>query len=1114
MSSAIQRVLALAALFVAVVAVPASAQVVTTSAISGLVSDAAGEPLPGANVVAVHVPSGTTYGVATRVDGRFNLPNLRVGGPYTVTASFVGYQAQQVTDLMLALGQELDLTFQLLDASLGGEIVVTADANRLINADRTGAETNVSRSQIERLPTLRRSISDFTRLTPQTTGFNSFGGRNNLYNNLSIDGSLFNNVFGLSSEVGGQTGQQPISLDAVEQISVAVAPYDVRQGSFTGAGINVVTRSGTNEYTGAIYNYYRNQDLVSGTVDGEEVSATRFSERQTGLSIGGPLLRNKAFFFFNGELRDRVDPGATFRPRTAPTETGVDVAEVDQSDLDAIRSLLQSRYDYDPGLTGIYDRDNSGNTATARFDLNLSDQHRLNVRFNYLDSFRDVQPSNSGVQTGTRINNQTAVPFSFTDYTINNDVYSAVAQLNSTIGTGVSNQFTIGYTALRDSRSSGSEPFPFVDILSGTTGRPYTTFGYEQFTPNNVLDTDVFQLTNNTSLYLGDHTVTLGTSNEFYSFANGFTPQFYGRYQFASLEDFLAHAGAADPTAAGVPQPLNYTLTYSAVPGVDVPLAEVSAAQLGLYAQDEWRVRPNFRLTAGLRVDAPVFTSEPETNPTVAALTFAEGETVDTGRLPGFSPLFSPRLGFNYDVLNNREYQLRGGTGIFTGKIPFVWISNQASNNGLLFGTTSVSRSSSAPNTTPLCQPGTSVDAGNCDQIVFDGDVTAFIPETPSAPSSVLINATAEDFTFPQVWRTNLAVDAQLPGGFVGTLEGIYTKDVNAVFHRDANLVAPAGAFDGADERPFFPAAVGGSNRINSNVTNAVVLDNTNQGYQYLLTADLQKTFSSGTLGGLFARLAYTRTVSRDLTSSPSAIALNAFQGNQIVQGPNAPDLGYSLYDQPHRILGVGSYRLDYLGLAGTTVSLTYVGGSGANYSYTYSGDLNGDGTRGNDLLYIPASQDEIVIAPASGDTRTADQIWAALDAFIEQDPYLSEHRGEYAERGGARTPWVNQVDLGLRQEFSVPVGGGRRTRLEVSFDIANFGNFLSSEWGLIRTPTSNSPITFRDYVVERNASGDVTSVTPRFTFGSASSSPTESFRVDTGLASRWQALFGVKLGL
>ncbi|MFN3597305.1 MAG: carboxypeptidase regulatory-like domain-containing protein [Rubricoccaceae bacterium] len=1094
----------------ALLALPASAQVVTTAALSGVVNDQAGQPLPGANVVAVHEPTGTRYGVATRVDGRFNIQNMQVGGPYTITATFTGFRPDVRTGIVLALGSDLSLTFTLReDAAMIGEVEVVADANRTINPDRTGAQTQISRQQLESLPTINRSLSDFTRLNAQSTGFNSFGGRNNLYNNISIDGSVFNNVFGLASEVGGQTRQQPVALDAIEQVQVSIAPYDVRQGSFTGAGINVVTRGGTNDYTGSVYSFLRNQNFVGERLDGTPSEVARFNERQSGLSVGGPILRNRAFFFVNGELRSRVDPGATFRPATSPGETGPDVSRVLASDLETIRQTLIDRYGYDPGTFGLFDLDNGGTNVTARFDANLSPQHRFSLRLNYLDSFRDVPVSNSGLGQDGRQANSRRIPFSGVNYAINNDVYSAIGQLNSTFGTTWSNQFTLGYTALRDSRSSPSDnnPFPLVDVFDGSGG-VYTSFGYEPFTANNRLSTDIFQLSNNLTGFFGRNVVTVGTSNEFYAFSNGFTPNWYGAFRFRSVEDFLAHANASDRTAPGVPQPTQFQIQYSAVPGVDVPLAEISAIQAGLYAQNEFRALDNLKLTLGLRMDVPIFTSDLPRNETVAGLTFANGERIDTSRLPRSTPLWSPRLGFNYDVLNNRQYQVRGGTGVFTGKIPFVWISNQASNNGVLFGETFVTGNGTAP----LCQPGTSVAAGNCRQITLVQDRSALIPANPTTPATVLINATAENFKFPQVWRTNLGFDAQLPYGFVATFDGIYTADINAVFHRNANLREPIGTFNGADNRPRF-AGTAAANRINAGVTNAIILDNTNQGYQYSLTGELQKSFDAGLLDGLLARLAYTNAMAKDLTSSTSAIAATAFNNNQVFTSPNDPVLGFSVNDQRHRVLGIGSYNLRALGFARTTLSLIYDGGVGSNYSYTYTGDMNGDGISNNDLIFVPASRDQIVINPAAGDTRTPDQIWQQLDAFIAQDPYLSTRRGQYAERGAARSPWVNRVDLSFKQELGLPasvVGAGSRApRLELSFDVVNAGNLLNSSWGLIRTPIRNQPIAFRGV----NANGEPTFTFPLLGSGGIQGDPlVETFQVSPTLNSRWQALFGIRL--
>lgn len=1070
------------------------AQVVTTASMSGVVTDVHGAPLPGANVVAVHQPTGTQYGTATRSDGRFTLPNMRIGGPYIITASFVGYQTETVSHSQLELGRDLEINFSLREEVIEvAGIDVVAQAGGVINAERTGAAMHLGRTEIERLPTLNRSLSDFTRLSAQNTGFNSFAGRNRLYNNISVDGSVFNNAFGLASEVGGQTRQQAVSLDAMEQIQVSIAPYDVRQGAFTGAAINVVTRAGTNEFVGSAYNYLRNQSLTGAMIDNQPVERDRFSERQTGFSIGGPIVRNRAFFFVNAELRARVDPGGTFRPAAHPGETGPDVARVTQAELDAIVEALRARFGYDPGTYGLFDLNNAGNNLTARFDVNLGANHRASLRLNYLDSFRDIPVSNSG-SAGGRQNNANRVPFQGTNYSISNDVYSVIGQLNSTFGNHFANQFTVGFTALRDQRAAFSEPFPLVDILrDGTT---MTSFGFEPFTANNKLDTDIFQLSNSFSAFFGAHTITIGTSNQFYAFTNGFTPFWHGYFRFASLDDFLGHVNAPDPRAPGVPQPIRYQMTYSAVPGVEVPMAQISAAQVGLFAQDEWRALPNLRLTFGLRMDMPVFTTDLMPNPTVAALTFAGGERIDVSRLPNPTPLWSPRFGFNFDVLGNRRYQIRGGTGIFTGKIPFVWISNQASNNGLLFGSFLLTGNG----VNPLCLPPTSVAAGNCHQVVLTPNRADYVPANPALPPSVLINATAENFKFPQVWRTSIGFDVELPYGFIGTLEGLYTRDLNAVFHRDANFKEPLGTFAGADNRPRFHGSAA-ANRINPSVTNAIILDNTNQGYQYFVTGELQKAFDAGTLRGLSARLAYTHGVSKDLTSSPSAIALHAWNSNQIVASPNSPELSFSAFDRRHRVIGIASYRLSAFGLSNTTLSLVYVGASGRPFSYTYAGDMNGDGISGNDLLFVPRDASQIVLIPARGDTRTAAEQWAQLDAFIAQNPYLSQRRGMYAERNGARLPWVHQVDFGIQQEILAPGVGGRGVRAQLSFDIRNFGNLLNSAWGLERATTTVQPLISR---------GVTTDGVPTFTF--PVDGPTESFRIDPSLDSRWQALFGIRL--
>lgn len=1076
------------------------AQGITTASLNGTAKDQKGEPLVGANVVAVHEPSGSMFGAATRDDGRFNIAGVRVGGPYTVTASYIGYKTQNQENVYLSLGVDLKIDFVLLEEAVEvGEIVTVAERDEVFSASRTGAVTNISSTEIQRLPTLTRGISDFARLTPQATSsgpfVNSFGGRSNLYNNISIDGSVFNNVFGLASEVGGQTQAQPISIDAIEEIQVSLAPYDVREGSFTGANISVITKAGTNQIQGSGYYYGRDQSLISDKVAGADVINTKFSQGTYGVRLGGPVIPNKAFLFANAEFGRRDDPGTTFRAALNAQELAnppTGVARVLASDLNALRTFVQDAFDFDPGTFDAYSLDTYNDKLTARFDLNINPTNRLTVRYNYLKSYRDTPLSNSGA-SGGRQPSVSRLPFSGSNYLINNNAHSIIAQLNSAFSNKYSNQFVIGYTQLRDFRDAKiSRSFPTVDIENGL-GSTITTFGFEPFTANNKLDSDIFQVSNNFSAYYGKHTITVGTAHEIYSFSNGFTPNFHSIYRFRTQQEFINHVNQTpsidtnnDGVPDAVPQPTRFEITYSAVSGVDVPLAEISAWQASLYAQDEFQAMPNLKLTAGLRVDMPIYTKDLPENPAIAGLTFANGERIDVSKLPDATPLWSPRLGFNWDVRGNRSLQVRGGTGVFTGKIPFVWLSNQASNNGVLFGSTLATGNG----TTALFDPATSQN------ITFNPDRNTYIPANPTTPATVLINATANDFKFPQVWRSNVAFDTQLPYGLIGTVEGIYSKDINAVFHRNTNFTEPVGTFAGADNRPRFARSSTGT-RINQSVTNAIILDNTSKGYQYFLTFQLKKQFAQG-----FADLAYTHGRARNLTSSPSAIAATAWLANQIVSSPNGPDMGFAVDDQRHRIVGIASYRLNLLGLSGTSFSLIYVGGTGSNYSYTYGGDMNGDTITGNDLIYIPRDASEIVLENTGGsDTRTPADIWQQLDAFIGQDSYLSEHRGEYAERGGAREPWVSRFDVGLKQEFHLNFRG-QRNAIEVSFDIINFGNLLKSDWGVLKTSSSTTrqAIAFRRY--------DATNNVPVFTFPA---SVTSSFSTNSELVSRWQAQFGIR---
>ncbi len=1175
----------------------ALAQGTTTGAMNGQVTDQKGQPVPGATVVATHTPTNTIYAMPTTDDGRFNFQNTRVGGPYTVKVTSVGFADQTRTDVFLALGQNLRLDVKLSEQATELQAAtVTGQRDAVINSDRTGAATQISREQIERLPTLNRSFDDFTRLTPQANG-QSFGGRNGGYNNFTIDGAIFNNAFGLSSTVGGQANAQPISLDAVDQIQVSIAPYDVRQGAFTGAGINAVTRSGSNKFSGSVYGFYRDQSFVGKKVGDVEQAYPKFDLKNYGFRVGGPIIKDKLFFFLNAEQERRNDPPTgNFRALRPGLTAGTDVSSASAAQLDELQGFLRTRYNYNAGAYENYQLEQNSDKATAKLDWNISDKHRFSVKYNYLKSYRDVSPSNSGALTNGRSQSNTGLPFESAYYRINNNLHSVIGELNSTFGARASNNFTAGYTAFRDFRESSGGIFPLVDIGNGPAGTTsatptLTSFGYEAFSANNILNTDVFQVGDNYTMFLGRHVLTLGTYNEFYKFKNGFAPNYYGNYQFNSLDAFYNSAGfVRDANGALVAAPAGtpatpaalYRLQYSALPDGSFPFAKITAQQFGLYAQDEYAVRQNLKVTLGLRADVPNIPTDIGRNEDVAKLRFRDGYRIETDQFQKTSLLFSPRVGVNWDVLDNQRYQVRGGTGVFTGRVPFVWISNQASNNGLLFGSFSNSNT------------------------VFNPSETAYIPQTRAANTSYNLAVTEKDFKFPQVWRTNLATDIQLPGGIVATLEGIFTQDLNAIYHENVNLPNATVFAKGADNRPIYyyadangnainlrnastprdaagvqtgnyRPAIFANNRIygpvvnpangtqlfdttrtagapfyggrpkantaaNPNITDAIVMRNTNKGYSYSVTGQLRRAFDNG----LYVDVAYTYTDSRSVNDGGS-IAQSIWRDRAVSGDPNANVLSYSNFLQQHRVIASGSYKREYLRHAATTVSVFYVGAAAndafgsSRFSYVYQGDMNGDGAGGNnDLMYVPRSAEEITLqdvrfyAPNDRDrlnvvsTYTKEQQWADLNSYIEQDKYLKERRGKYAERNGAARPWQHRIDFRLLQDVFTNLGNDNRNTLQFSLDVFNIGNLLNKNWGVIQTPNRNNLLSFQSYgadgkpvfqypyLVNPTISPATIDSGGTITTPGAVTTPgqvlNKTFRDDVGgLASRWQMQIGLR---
>lgn len=1080
----------LATIFVLASAFGVLAQGVTTSGISGFVTDQKGEALPGATVIAVHQPSGTQYGTTSLVDGKFNIPNARVGGPYSVRVTFVGYEAQELDNIMLILGVTSNVNFVLPETGTTLD-EVTISASSLINSDRTGAITTISNKQISQLPTLSRSFNDYVRLTPQANG-TSFAGRSNGYNNITVDGGLFNNAFGLSGSVGGQTNAQPISLDAVDQITTSIAPYDVREGSFTGAGINVVSRSGTNDVTGSVYYFTRSENLANDEVGDLESPLGTFSVKNIGFRVGAPIIKNKLFIFANYEVERRDDPGSLFYA-TRPGLSGTNVSAVQASDLDALSTFLQNNYGFSTGPYENYDLKTNSDKATVKLDWNLSNNHKLTIKYNYLDSYRDVVPSTSGAIGSTRSPGQTGMPFLAAYYRINNNLNAASAELNSTIGNKFSNKLQIGYSAFRDFREipTSSLAFPMVDIGNGSNNF-LTAFGTEPFSANNILNTNVIQISDNLDMFLGKHTVSLGTYNEIYKFENGFAPAYYGLYQFATLDDFYQSAAGEKNKVS------RYELRWAANADGSFPLVETKATQLGFYAQDKYEVNRNFNVTLGLRVDIPIISSEIALNTDAAAMTFRDGTSISTDQLQKSSVLWSPRVGFNWDIMGDKTTQLRGGTGIFTGRVPYVWISNQASNNGVLFG----SQVYSGPDLADL---------------TFSGDVDQNRPFGDAAVKSSSFNlaVTDKDFKFPQVWRSNIAVDHDFGDNFIASVDVAYTKDINAVYHQNLNLPNATEFANGPDNRPIFYKTfpnTGSSGakgyQLNTNISDAILMTNTSKGYSYFITAQLRKSFGFG----LDATAAYTYTDSRSVNDGGS-IAQSIWRDRQVSGDPNANVQSYFNTLAKHRIIASVNYRKEYLNHFGTSVGMFYEIAPNGRFSYVYSGDMNGDnsGGGGNDLIYIPRNQGEINlvdITNADATIYTAAQQWADLDTYIRQDDYLKDRRGQYAERNGAQRPFYAQLDFRLLQDFYIDIKGDKKKRntLQFSLDIFNIGNLLNSNWGLYRTQNRNTLINFTGYSADK---------TPTFTYpylnASAKTPLVETYRDDLGLISRWQMQVGVR---
>ena len=1083
------------------------AQGVTTASIHGVVTDTKGATLPGATIAVTHLPTGTVYAAATRADGRFNLPNLRVGGPYTIKISFIGFKEYIEQNITLSIGQDFSLNVKLQEnTDLLKEVSVTSTSNKVINSSRTGASETVTRAQIDALPTLNRSLSDYTKLTPSANGLN-FGGRSGLYNNITVDGALFNNSFGLSSTLGGQTSSQPISLDAIDQIQVDIAPYDVRQGNFTGAGVNTVIKSGTNEVKATVYDYLRSVALTGYQAGTTGITITPLSYHSDGASIGGPIIPNKLFLFVSGE-QERISAPANSYIATAPGVSGSNVSQVQASDLDNLSTYLQNNYGYNPGGYQNFNFTTYSDKVTTKLDWNINKNNTLSAKYFYLKSYQDQPPSTSTTFYPNRVAGSTGLPFFGSGYRINNNFNIGILELDTRVNNTMSNKLTVGYSALRDYRAplGAGNKIPMVDIGNGsgiygvTTGpntyvpatATATSFGEEQFTEGNILNTNIWQFSDDFTIYKGSHEITFGTNDQIQSYTNGFGTQYDGVYSYNSFSDFENNLPAAQ-----------FSYRYSALADGSFPYVHIKGEIFSLYAQDKWQATNNLKITYGIRADYESFPTSLPQNPNVPALTFQQGIHVDPSVLPKSRVEVSPRVGFNWDVFGDQTTQVRGGSGLFAGETPFVWISNQASNNGILFGSQIVKRAA------------TNTNINQDTRLTFNPNVDAYHTAGNAANTSYELDITDPNLKLPKIWRTNIAIDQKLPFGFIGTIEAAYTKDINAIYHQNLVLSDATTMSSGPESQLRYvsgntsPATGTASNPI---ITNLFYMTNTNQGYSYFITGELQRAF----LRGFEGSLAYTYSASKDVNDGGST-ASGIWSGRPVAGNPNADNLSNSSYYQPNRVIATVAYRKEYAGHLASSIGLTMESANNGTISYVYNGDVANvvglNTTFSDQLMYIPTVQSDLELVAAGGsDPRTVNQEWAQLNAFINQDPYLSKHRGQFAERNGATLPLYQNFNLNLTQDFYVKVGKYKNT-IRVTLDIINLGNLLDKYWGLAQVSAINGK-TGAESILKFAGWDNVTN-RPTFTvpyLDATNQIPiSTSYKYDTSQFSRWQAQLGLR---
>ena len=1084
--------------------VSASAQV-TTSALNGRIADENGETIPGATVIATHTPSGTQYYAVANAEGRFFINGMRSGGPYTVEVSCLGYQTVTYTDITLQLAESYNLSADLaIDNEMLSEAIVVSTAASRLSVEKTGAATNISNDQITALPTVTRSIEDVTRLSPYGGNGMTFAGADGRTANFTVDGANFNNNFGLNDGLPG--GGNPISLDAIEELQVVISPYDVRQTNFIGGGVNAITKSGTNTFKGSAYVYHRNENLRGDTIGGEQIDGARAVDRNTtyGFTLGGPIVKNKLFFFVNAEYvkiptianRWRASTDGVAVPNSYISRTTV-------SDLQKVSDFVKEKYGYDTGSYTDFPADESNLKLLGRIDWNINDNHKLALRYNYTLNRYWQSPNATSMDGGDRVVNarmsQASMSYANSMYSMDNVVSTVSLDLNSRLSDRLSNQLLVTYSKLDDVRGSTSDEFPFIDILKD--GDNYISLGYELFTWNNAVHNTHFSVKDDLTYFSGDHKITGGINFEYQMADNIYMRNGTGYYRYSSLDDFLN---------GRTPEIVNLTYGYD---GETAPAARVQFYKAGIYAQDEWQAADNFMLTYGLRLDGLFFNnSDLMTNKAIYDLEYPDENGnvrhIDTGKWPTSKITLSPRVGFTWDVLGDNSLTFRGGTGLFSGRLPLVFFTNMPTNGGMVQYQAQLNQDSL---TEFLTKKGETVTGNPMDkfagglvtdengkataQALLDklaslGYPTTIKPEDGTVPSS--ISAVDPHFKMPQVWKTSVALDYAFPTSFPFSLTGefIYNKTINGVTISDWSIM-PVGGFarlNGVDNRAIYPD-------VYRTGTKAFVLENTNKGYGYSASVSLNMS----PIEGLDIMAAYTHTMSKELTGMPGSNAESAFTYVPTVEGPNNIRLHNSQYVTPDRVVA----SLTHSDKSGNHYSFIYEAFRGGyNYSYMTTNDMNGDGYN-YDAIFIPT--DEQV---ANNEFRFASEDDAArfMD-FVHNDPYLSKHQGQYAEAYSVYSPWVHRLDFSYKHDFKVNIGNTTNV-LQLSLDIKNLLNLFNSNWGVMKQLNpdaigSDARILNYDGV---DADGYAVFSTP-----SGINANTQTFVPYHGIGQCWYASIGIK---